>query len=155
MQNYFSHYCFYFPLEETGTQNSMKPFTIQFCLNGCRRHCHIKSPQNEERKQDIRIQRLLDLLSQCRCVNSQKKDKMTQDEVIPLLSNHNVLCSVWGSSSISLWPHLQLITSSWKCSRLLDLPRLLRLKSYWTGSKLLRLKWKQAVMLYCKCKREN
>lgn len=80
---------------------------------------------------------------------------MAEDEVIPLSSNHIAVGRVRGSSSISPWPHLQLITSSWKCSRLLDLPRLLRLKSYWAGSKLLRLKGKQAVMSDCRRKRQN
>lgn len=155
MQNYFSHYCFYFPLEETGTQNSMKPFTIQFCLNGWRRNCHIKSPQNEERKPDkLEFRDWETFFHNVDVLIANKRIKwlrMRSFHCCPI-----TLCAaVWGSSSISLWPHLQLITSSWKCSRLLDLPRLLRLKSYWTGSKLLRLKWKQAVMLYCKCKREN
>lgn len=102
MQNYFSHYCFYFPLEETGTQNSMMPFTIQLCLNGCQRHCHIKSTQTEAHKPDtLEIRDCYTFLYNRDVLIAKKGAKMAQDEVISMASNHNVLGCVRESSSIS------------------------------------------------------
>lgn len=51
--NSFTHYCFYFLSEETGAQSSMNPFTIQFCLDGCRWYNHTEAKQMRRGKLEI------------------------------------------------------------------------------------------------------